>query len=304
MERYKGIIVPLVTPLAGRDQLDREGLERLIERVITGGVHGIFILGTTGEAQSLSYGIRREIIRLACKQINGRVPLFVGITDTSSVESAKLAQVAHTEGADALVLTAPYFFPAGQTELFAYVKDMVPRLRLPLMLYNFPGMTKIWFEIKTLTHLAEMENIIGVKDSSGDISYYKEVCKLKKIRPDWSIFIGPEALMSLSLDVGGDGGVSGGANVYPRLFVECYEAKVSGDLTRAEELNNKIEEFQEIYTIGKYASKYIKATKCCLSVLGVCDDFMEQPFHRFRPEHRAMIIEMLKRFKVEQLVEV
>lgn len=110
--------------------------------------------------------------------------------------------------------------------------------------------------------------------------------------------------MSLSLDVGGDGGVSGGANVYPRLFVECYEAKVSGDLTRAEKLNNKIEEFQEIYTIGKYASKYIKATKCCLSVLGVCDDFMEQPFHRFRPEHRAMIIEMLKRFKVEQLVEV
>ena len=304
MDKYKGIIVPMVTPLAGRDKLDREGLERLIERVINGGVHGIFILGTTGEAQSLSYGIRREIIKLACQQINSRVPVFVGITDTSSVESVKLAEVAHTEGADALVLTAPYFFPAGQTELFAYIKDMVPRLRLPLMLYNFPGMTKIWFEIKTLTHLTEMEGIIGVKDSSGDISYYKEVCKLKKIRPDWSIFIGPEALMSLSLDVGGDGGVSGGANVYPRLFVECYEAKVAGDLQRVEELTNKIEEFQEIYTIGKYASKYIKATKCCLSVLGVCDDFMEQPFHRFRPEHRAMIEEMLERFKVEQLVEV
>lgn len=304
MDKYKGIIVPMVTPLAGRDRLDREGLERLIERVIKGGIHGIFILGTTGEAQSLSYGIRRELIKLSCKQINRRVPVFVGITDTSSVESVKLAEVAHTEGADALVLTAPYFFPAGQTELFAYIKDMVPRLRLPLILYNFPGMTKIWFEIKTLTYLAEIEGIIGVKDSSGDISYYKEVCKLKKIRPDWSTFIGPEALMSLSLDVGGDGGVSGGANVYPRLFGECYESKVSGDLARAEELNNKIEEFQKIYTIGKYASKYIKATKCCLSVLGVCDDFMEQPFHRFRPEHRAMIIEMLKRFQVEQLFEV
>ena len=299
MGQFKGIIPPLVTPLAGRDKLDREGFKRLIERVRAGGVHGLFVLGTTGEAQSLSYGLRREVIRLACKHTNGRVPVFVGITDTSSVETVKLAEVAHTEGADALVLTAPYYFPAGQTELFAYIKDMVPRLRLPLMLYNFPGMTKIWFEIETLKYLTELEGIVGIKDSSGDITYYKEICKLKKMRPDWSIFIGPEALMSLSLDIGGDGGVSGGANVYPKLFVDCYKAKVAGDNEIVTKLSNKIEEFQEIYTVGKYASKYIKATKCCLSLLGVCEDYMDQPFHRFRPEHRAMIEEMLQRFNIE-----
>ena len=89
------------------------------------------------------------------------------------------------------------------------------------------------------------------------------------------------------------------ANVYPKLFVDCYNAKMAGDAPRVEELSNKIEEFQEIYTVGKYASKYIKATKCCLSVLGVCDDYMEQPFHRFRPEHREMIAEMLQRFGIE-----
>jgi dihydrodipicolinate synthase/N-acetylneuraminate lyase len=299
MGRYKGIIPPLVTPLAGRDKLDREGFERLIERVITGGVHGLFVLGTTGEAQSLSYGLRREVIRLACKLTRGRVPVFVGITDTSSVETVKLAEVAHTEGADALVLTAPYYFPAGQTELFAYIKDLLPRLGLPLMLYNFPAMTKIWFEIETLKYLADLDGIAGIKDSSGDITYYKQICKLKKIRPDWSIFIGPEALMPLSLDIGGDGGISGGANVYPELFVGCYNAKMAGDTPRVEELSNKIEAFQELYTVGKYASKYIKATKCCLSVLGICDDYMEQPFHRFRPEHRAMITEMLQRFGIE-----
>ena len=260
MGRYKGIIPPLVTPLAGRDKLDRDGFERLIERVINGGVHGLFVLGTTGEAQSLSYGLRREVIRLACKHTNGRVPVFVGITDTSSVESVKLAEVAHTEGANALVLTTPYFFPAGQRELTGYIEDMVPRLRLPLMLYNFPGMTKVWFEIETLKHLTEIEGIAGVKDSSGDIGYYRELCKLKKLRPDWSIFIGPEALMPLSLDLGGDGGVSGGANVYPKLFVDCYEAKVAGDSARVEKLSKKIDEFQEIYTVGKYAWKYIKAT--------------------------------------------
>ncbi len=92
MGRFKGIIPPLVTPLAGRDKLDRDGFERLIERVIAGGVHGLFVLGTTGEAQSLSYGLRREVIRLACKLTAGRVPVFVGITDTSSVESVKLAE--------------------------------------------------------------------------------------------------------------------------------------------------------------------------------------------------------------------
>ena len=169
MKRYKGIIPPLVTPLAGRDQLDRPGFERLIERVIAGGVHRIFILGTTGEAPSLSYRLRREVIERACRQVDGRVPVLVGITDTSSVESVHLAEFAGAHGAAALVLTTPYYFPAGQTELIAYIEDLMPRLPLPLLLYNMPSMTKIWFEIGTLKHLSTLEGIVGMKDSSSDI---------------------------------------------------------------------------------------------------------------------------------------
>lgn len=295
MSRYKGIVPPLVTPLAGRDQLDHPGFERLVERVIAGGVHGVFILGTTGEAPSLSYRLRREVIQTAVKRVDRRVPVFVGITDTSSVESVHIADFAFKQGADALVLTAPYYFPAGQRELLGYIHDMVPRLKLPLMLYNMPSMTKIWFEIESLRELSKMEGIIGVKDSSGDIAYFKELCKLKQRRPDWSIFLGPENLLTVSLDLGGDGGVTGGANVFPRLFVDCYNAKIAGDTQKAAELMGKIDEFQEVYTIGKYASKHIKATKCCLRVLEVCDDFLEQPFNRFYPEHRAMIEDILKK---------
>jgi 2-dehydro-3-deoxy-D-pentonate aldolase len=217
MHCYKGIIPPLVTPLAGRDTLDRPGFKRLIERVIDGGVHGVFILGTTGEAPSLSYRLRREVIEQTCQEVNGRVPVLVGITDTSSVESVNFADYAFSQGADALVLTAPYYFPAGQRELIDYVEDMLPRLRLPLLLYNMPSMTKIWFEIDSLKHLAAFQGIIGVKDSSGDLGYYKELCKLKRIRPDWSILLGPEALLTLSMDLGGDGGITGGANVFPTI---------------------------------------------------------------------------------------
>src|SRR5690349_6231143 len=148
--RMQGIIPPLVTPLADRDTLDVVGLERLLEHVLSGGVHGLFILGTTGEAPSLSYRLRRELIQRVCEQVRGRTEVLVGITDTAFVESIALARHAADCGATALVLSTPYYFPAGQTELQAYVEHMVTELPLPLVLYNMPSLTKVWFELDTL----------------------------------------------------------------------------------------------------------------------------------------------------------
>ena len=164
--RFSGIIPPLVTPLLGRDEIDHVGLERLIHHVVDGGVHGVFILGTTGEAPSLSYRLRRELIDRATKIVAHRIPVLVGITDTSFVESVQLAKHAAAAGADAVVLSTPYYFPAGQTELTGYVQNLVPELPLPLVLYNMPSLTKVWFEIETLEKLSMMPQIIGVKDSS------------------------------------------------------------------------------------------------------------------------------------------
>jgi 4-hydroxy-tetrahydrodipicolinate synthase len=101
---YSGIIPPLVTPLKSRDEIDRLGLERLVNHVISGGVHGIFILGTTGEAPSLSYRLRRELISLVTKQVAGRIPVLVGVTDTSYIETVELARHAHESGADAVAI--------------------------------------------------------------------------------------------------------------------------------------------------------------------------------------------------------
>ncbi|HLX70350.1 MAG TPA: dihydrodipicolinate synthase family protein, partial [Verrucomicrobiae bacterium] len=127
-----GIIPPMLTPLRGRDELDVVGLERLIEHIISGGVSGLFILGTTGEGPSLSYRLRRELIERVCKQVNRRVQVLVGITDTSFVESINVARLATQAGADALVAAPPYYLPEAQPELQEYLDHLVSELPLPL----------------------------------------------------------------------------------------------------------------------------------------------------------------------------
>lgn len=296
---FSGIIPPLVTPLHDRDTLDDAGLCILIEHVLRGGVHGLFILGTTGEAPSLSYRLRREFISRVCDLVGERVPVLVGITDTSFVESVNLAKHAADAGASAVVLSTPYYFPAGQTELTGYVQNIVGELPLPLMLYNMPSLTKVWFELATLEKLAAIENIVGIKDSSGDLAYFESLMQLRKLRPDWSIMIGPEAMLPEAMTLGADGGVAGGANVFPKLFVACYQAAVAGDWSRVEKLRIIINEFQKVYDIGKYASRHIKATKCSLSLLNICDDFMAEPFHRFHPPERERVRVILDQVKLQ-----
>lgn len=296
----QGIIPPLVTPLINRDALDVDGLHRLIERVLEGGVHGLFILGTTGEAPSLSYRLRREFVAQVCEIVGQRVPVLVGITDTSFVESLSLAEHAANAGAEALVLSTPYYFPAGQTELRQYVERLSEELPLPLVLYNMPSLTKVWFEIDTLRELASIDSIIGVKDSSGDLEYFGRLVQLKVLRPEWSFMIGPEVMLAQSLSLGGDGGVSGGANVFPKLFVSCFNAARDADTEQLQTLMAAIERFQHVYDVGKYASRHIKATKCCLSLLGICDDFMAEPFNRFLEPERKRVQEILEKLQLPE----
>ena len=291
--RFSGIIPPIITPMVGRDQLDHAGLGRLIEHLLSGGVHGVFALGTTGESPSLSYALRREMVARTIELVRSRVPVLVGITDTSFVETVQLAKHAADCGATALVLSTPYYFPAGHTELRYYVDELMQELPLPVMLYNIPSLTKVAFEIPTLEYLTRHPKIVGLKDSGGDLGYYEQAIGLKKLRPDWSILLGPEALLAESLKLGGDGGVAGGANIFPSLFVQLYQAVRDSD-PNWQVLQQRVERLQKIYDVGKYASRFIKATKCGASLLGICDDFLADPFHRFHPEDRAKVEAILK----------
>jgi dihydrodipicolinate synthase/N-acetylneuraminate lyase len=290
---FRGIVPPIITPLLDRDTLNREGLERLIERVIAGGVHGLFILGTSGEAPSLSYRLRREVIDLTCRQVRGRVPVLVGITDTSFVESVALACVAAEAGAQAVVTSTPYYFPAGQPELLEFIERLVPELPLPLFLYNMPQMTKTQFSPEILRQMTPLDGIVGIKDSSGDLTYFDRLLEVARQRPDWGIFIGQERFLAEALRRGGHGGINAGVQIEPRLFVSLYEAAVQGDAARVATLHERILSLDRLFRVGRHASTVIKGLKCSLSLLGVCDDFMAEPFHRFREPERQRVRQIL-----------
>ena len=290
----------MITPLRSRDELDVAGLEKLVEHILAGGVSGLFILGTTGEGPSLSYRLRRELIERVCKQVNRRVPVLVGITDTAFVGSVDIGRHAANLGADALVVAPPYYLPEAQPELQEYLDHLVPELPLPLFIYNMPALTKVHFELETVKRALDNKRIIGFKDSSGDLNYFKQAVELIKQRPDWPVLIGPEEKLFDALQLGGHGGVSGGANLFPKLYVKLCEAHRAGDIARAQVLQKQVQRVSDsFYRIGKYSSSIIKGIKCVLACMGVCDDFMAEPFHRFRSEERELVTARLKEIEAE-----
>lgn len=291
---YRGIIPPMATPLRARDELDVAGLERLIEHMLAGGVHGLFVLGTTGEAPSLSYRLRRELIERTCRQVAGRVPVLVGVTDTSMVEALGLARVSQENGVNALVVAPPYYYPNSQPELTEYIEHLAAELPLPFFLYNMPSHTKTVFDVETVRRAMALPNVIGMKDSSANMVYYHQLVRLLPERRDWTLLMGPEELLAESVLLGGHGGVCGGANLCPQLYVELYEAAVTRDLARVAELHARVMHISStLYRVGRHGSAFIKGLKCALSEVGICDDFMAEPFHRFREPERVQVRERL-----------
>jgi 2-dehydro-3-deoxy-D-pentonate aldolase len=290
---FHGIVLPLVTPLLERDVFDRSGLERLIEHVLNGGVHGLFLLGTTGEASALSSTLRREFVKTAVQHVNRRVPILVGVSDTTVVESLQLARDVAELGADAIVVTTPYYLFLEQTELVEYVRVLDKESPLPVVLYNMPRLTKQWFSLETLRETMQFENVVGVKDSSGDMDYFKKLCDLAAERPDWSLLIGSETLLADAITIGADGGVTGGANVAPGLLVDIYQSATSGDHERVKELQQALRELGAIYQFGQYAAGTIRGIKCALELMGICNGRMADPHHACDKSQRNVIEQQL-----------
>ncbi len=292
----KGIIPPMITPMTSYEKLDDHGISNLIEHLISGGVHGLFILGTNGEAPSLNYDMRKELIRKTCAQVNGRVPVLVGITDTSIAGSIELSEYSASVGADAVVVAPPYYFPVSQAEMADYFEALVPKLVLPFVIYNMPSHTKVHLSLETVNLAREMGSL-GIKDSSGDIFYLYTLLDKFKDSPDFSIITGTELFIPETIMNGGHGAVAGGANIFPKLFVQLYDASIKKDLEAIAGLRSKVMSlYNSIYNVGKYTSRITKGTKCALSVMGICDDYMAPPLHRFNTAERIQIEQILNEF--------
>lgn len=297
----RGIIPPLVSPLAELDRLDYDGLERLVEHVLGGGVHGLFVLGTTGEAPSLSHRLRCELIERVADQVAGRVPMVVGVTDTSLAESLQIAEHAADHGAAAVVLAPPYYFPAGQAELWRFVERLAEQSPLPLVLYNMPSHTKLSFEPATIARAVEQPRIIGLKDSSGSMVYFHQVRRLTVQRSDFSLLVGPEELLAEAVLLGGDGGVCGGANLAPRLYVELYEAARAGDLAKVRSLHERVMRLSTgLYSVAGGGAAVLGGLKTALSLLGICSDLPAEPFARFGDAQRQRVAEVLRELAIQR----
>jgi 4-hydroxy-tetrahydrodipicolinate synthase len=284
-----GIIPPLVTPLLDNNTLDAAGLEKLIEHLISGGVHGLFILGTTGEATSLTYNLRKELIKRTSELVDHRIPVVVGITDTSLHGSLEIAEYAKTAGLDGVVIAPPYYVPIAQEEMREYLENIAPKLPLPFLMYDMPSCTKMHMSVETIRKARDL-GAIGIKDSSGDMAYLFSLIQEFKSSPEFSIIAGTELFLPDTILQGGHGAVAGGANLFPKLFVDLYNAAVMRDLDKIALLREKVMMIDiTIFSVGKHKSRIIKGLKCALSVMGICNDYVASPLRKFRSEDRKKI---------------
>lgn len=299
----RGIIPPIVTPLKSDNELDEKGLKNLIDHILGGGVHGVFLLGTTGEATNLGYNLRKEFIQKACEFIDKKVPVMVGITDTCLQGSIEIAMASKEAGADALVISSPYYLPISQNEFITYLEDLIPRLPLPFMMYNMPSCTKFHMSVNTVRRAKEL-GAIGIKDSSGNLPYLLSLIEEFKDSPEFAVIAGTEIFLPETIKAGGHGAVAGGANLFPALFVELYEASVNDNTEKIEQLREKLLLIEEkIYNVGAYSSKYIKTIKSALSAMGICNDYVAMPFRKFNETKSQQIAHNLKEMDIMETVQ-
>ncbi len=277
-----GVIPPLVTPWTDDNQLDEPGLARLVESLIAGGVHGLFVLGTTGEGPALPMRVRRQVVTRCVEAARGRVPVLVGVTDSCLESVVELSEHAAEAGAAAVVVAPPPYSPLDTPELNRYLDQAAERLPLPMFLYNIPSRTGA-VPMASVRHAIGLPKCIGFKDSSGSMLYVHEAMLLRdELRPDFKILVGPEELLAEAVLFGADGGVSGGANLFPELFVRIYEAARRQELDTARQLQRVVLNISTtLYRSGQHPSSFIKSVKHGLAQQGICVGNMAQPYEPF-----------------------
>lgn len=276
---YHGIVTALVTPLTEDLSLDEPALERLLERVIAGGIQGVLLLGTTGEAPSLPGEARRELLRAASRIIDGRVRTLAGVTAPCLTDTIGNAADAAEAGIDGVLLMPPYYYHIGQAELEAWCRRVIDASPLPVMLYHMPGNTKVAFAAETIAALAESPGVVGLKDSSGDTAYLRRnLAAVGPRRPDWSWLVGPDDFFVEALAWGVTGCTTVGAMLWPQAWAEVYEGhRLGHDAAAGAAQGALVERMRSLYALTPGDGFVIRAVKAALSHAGVCDNRVAPP---------------------------
>jgi 4-hydroxy-tetrahydrodipicolinate synthase len=262
---FKGVIPPIVTPVDSNENVDAEGLKRVIDHVIAGGVHGIFALGSNGEFYAFDYENQKKVIEVTVTRVNGRVPVYGGASAITTRECIRLAKMAESAGADALTILTPMFITPSETELYNHFKTIAENTALPVLLYNNPGKTNNNISVNLLKRLAEIDNIIGIKNTSPDFSQTVQYLYETRNNKIFRVFAGTDYFIYSTLAYGGAGCVAGTANVAPRLVSDIYNKFMAGDHAGALEAQFRLIPLRNAYNYGSFPV----VMKDCLNLMGV-----------------------------------
>ena len=296
----RGVIPPLVTPFDSRGELDERSLTRLIEHVLQAGVHGIFALGSTGEMAALTLDERLRVVDVVVRTCARRVPVLVGITETSTRRAVELGKRMASLGIDAVVVAPPYYHQNSQAELVRHFREIAGSLGLPVVAYNVPSLVKTAIEPRTVELLAREGTIVGLKDSGGDMVAFRQCLLRTRELPGFRVLTGMELLVDAALQMGAHGCVPGLGNVAPREYVRLYEAALRGDWETARRVQERLVRLFEICYQGtpdmSYASAALSGFKSALRWLGILASAgMAGPWSTLPYDSEARVREVLIR---------
>src|SRR5437660_12571635 len=279
--QIRGIIPPVATPMQSNEDLDLPRLKWLLDRLITSGVHGVFVLGTNSEFYALDEREKQEVIATTVAHVHGRVPVFAGTGAETTREAVRLTKVAEREGVTGVSVITPYFVSQSQQEIADHYRRIAETTALPVVLYNNPstcGGVKI--DVDTVARLAEIPNILGIKDSSGDLQNTNEYIRVVPDR--FSVLQGRDTLIYQSLIFGARGAVPATANVAPRILVDIYESFVRGDHAAAKAAQLRLSPIRLSLNLGTPPG----GVKAALSLMGMSIGPSRSPINPLPPDRQ------------------
>jgi 4-hydroxy-tetrahydrodipicolinate synthase len=258
-----GIIPPVATPMRANEDLDLPRLRTHIEELLAAGVHGIFVLGTNSEFYALDEGEKQEVIATAVEHVHRRVPVYAGTGAETTREAVRLTKMAEREGADGVSVITPYFIQPNQSEIYDHYRRIAESTRMPVILYSNPGPCGgVKIDVDTVVKLADVPNILAIKDSSGDQQNTNEL--VRAVPDRFSVLVGRDTLIWQGLLFGAKGAVPASANVAPALCVRIYEEFQRGNLDAAKAAQVKLNPLRLAFTLGTQPG----AVKAALDLMG------------------------------------
>lgn len=259
-----GIIPPVATPMQANEDLDLPRLKWFLDHLIANGVHGIFVLGTNSEFYALDEREKQEVIATAVAHVNKRVPVYAGTGAETTREAVRLTKMAEREGVDGVSIITPYFISPTQQEIYDHYRRIAEQTRLPVILYNNPGTCGgLKIDVDTVARLAEIPNILGIKDSSGDLQNTLELIRVVPSR--FSVLMGRDTLIFSALLFGARGAVPATSNIAPALLAEIYNAYQRGDLEAAKAAQLRLNPLRIALALGTQPG----AVKSALHMMGL-----------------------------------